>query len=65
MAATIALMSVTASEAIGIKQMIDLFLERGRTHHARFINHIGDTHFVLFVTYQLMVQLIVFLNFIR
>jgi len=48
--------TVTAGVAIGIKQVINFFLERGSTHHARFINLVVDTHFVLFLPLQSSVQ---------
>ena len=37
--------TLIAGEAVGIKQVIDFFLERGSTHHARFINLVVDSHY--------------------
>jgi hypothetical protein len=44
--------TITAGEAIGIKQVIDFLLERSGAHHARFIYLVGYTHFVPFVPLQ-------------
>ena len=48
----------TTGETIGIKQVIDFFLERGSAHHPRFIYLVGYTHFVLFAPLQLSEQVV-------